>query len=417
MLLANAAIKMTNDILHKLQERIKELTALHATARILQDQSKSPSQVVSEIAMLLPPAWQYPGISVARSQFENIAHATPNFKTTEWGQRASFSAKEGKQGSIELFYLEPRPLSDEGPFLREERDLIESLADMLGSYFQRREADEELKALLGSLEEQVKSRTRELREANSALNAQIDAFRNAQRRIESYQEKLRRLTSELSLTEARERRAIAEDLHDHIGQALAFIKMNVSSFRGNAIFCGFESNIDRIVTLLDQTIKYTRDLTFEISPPVLYELGLVATLEWLADRFRQRHAIDITVQKSDGDCDIGDDYRVTIFKSVQELLTNSVKHSGADKITISIGHSDGRLQIGVIDNGKGFDTGILESSTPDMSRFGLFNVRERLEYLGGDLEIASASGKGTIVTLSIPFSGEGKNGDTHNHSR
>ena len=96
--------------------------------------------------------------------------------------------------------------------------------------------------------------------------------------IQSYQRQLRKLASELSLAEARERREIASDLHDHIGQALAFVSQKMSVLRGNSIFSGMEGDFAEILSILEQTIRYTRDLTVEISPPVLYELGLPAAI-------------------------------------------------------------------------------------------------------------------------------------------
>jgi signal transduction histidine kinase len=299
---------MTNDLLHKLQERVKELTALHGTARILQDQTKSASVVMHEVAALLPPAWQYPEIAAARIRFERLEARTAGFRETEWRQSASFVVRGGQSGEIEICYLEQRPPADEGPFLKEERELIESLAEMLRFHFQRLLADEDLLRAHADLERIVAARTAELRETNASL---------------------RRLASELSLAEARERRKIAEDIHDHIGQALAFTKMSVGQFRGNAIFCGFEEKIDEIATLLDQTIQYVRNLTFEISPPALYDLGLEAAIDGLAERFRKKHGLAVRVETNAEIGPLESDVVVLLYKSVQELLTNVMKHARA----------------------------------------------------------------------------------------
>jgi signal transduction histidine kinase len=192
--------------------------------------------------------------------------------------------------------------------------------------------------------------------------------------------------------------------------------MNISVFRGDAIFCGFESNIDKIMTLLDQTIRYTRNLTFEISPPILYELGLVATLEWLGERFQEKHGISIKVERKPEDCNIGEDCRITIFKSVQELLTNAAKHSGASRIVIGLDGGPDHFRVKVTDNGRGFDPDAMEPGSSDINKFGLFNIRERLGYLGGDVRIISAPGKGTEVTLSLPYN-RGKGNDTRTSRR
>ena len=373
---------MTDDLLHKLQERVKELTALHGTARILQDQTKSAGDVMRDVADLLPPAWQYPEIAAARIRFERLETRTAGFRETEWRQIASFVVRGGQSGEIEICYLEQRPPADEGPFLKEERELIESLAEMLRFYFQHLLADENLLRAHADLERIVAARTAELRETNASL---------------------RRLASELSLAEARERRKIAEDIHDHIGQALAFTKMSVEQFRGNAIFCGFEDKIDEIAALLAQTIQYARNLTFEISPPALYELGLEAAIDGLAERFRKKHGLAIRVET---DAEIGpleSDVVVLLYKSVQELLTNVTKHARAKNAAVRIKRGGDFIRVEVEDDGCGFDAGALGSCGAG-DHFGLFNIRERIQYLGGSMEIRSAPGRGTTVALMTPFS-------------
>ncbi|HVP06573.1 MAG TPA: sensor histidine kinase, partial [Candidatus Acidoferrum sp.] len=398
---------LNDDILHKLQERVKELTALHATARILQESARPVQDVMNDIVALLPPAWQFPDITSARIRFQDREAKTPGFAEAPWRQSARFITDDGTEGVIDVFYRQPRPPADEGPFLKEERDLIDSLAEMLRSYFDHVIADESLRRAHADLERLVDARTAELRQANAALESQIAEYRKAELRIARYQMQLRRLASELSLAEARERRTIASDLHDHIGQALAFIKMNVSQFRGDAIFCGFEDRIDQILSLLNQTIQYTRNLTFEISPPILYELGLQAALEWLGDQFqkKQNMPVEIVTAHQLDKCD--DDIQVTLFKSVQELLTNAVKHAHAGRVKVLIDRNEREIQIVVTDDGCGFDTSILDADATNRDVFGLFNIRERLNYFGGRMNVVSGPGRGTEVTLLAPCGGKG----------
>lgn len=393
---------MTDEILHKLQERVKELTAIHKTARIIQNQSRFIQDVLDEVVMLLPPAWQFPEITAASIVYKDYQASTENFVETEWIQIATLDTSENDLGMIRVCYLEPRPVIDEGPFLKEERDLIESLAEMLRSYFMQQSANTALQEAYDKLEEIVAARTGELSRANNALQQQIADHRIAEKRIESYQRQLRQLTSELSLAEARERRDIASDLHDHIGQGLAFIKMSISQLRGNAIFCGFENVLDEIMGLLDSTIQYTRNLTFEISPPVLYELGLESALEWLAERFSKKHGLKLKIQKDGNINGLREDLQITLFKSTQEILTNAVKHSGADKIVIKTSGIENKIRIEISDNGRGFDTAILNNENPNNDKFGLFNIKERLDYLGGQVKIKSAPNEGTQVMLSAP---------------
>jgi two-component system, NarL family, sensor kinase len=370
---------LTDDLLHTLRERVKELTALHKTARILQDETKPVAGVLQALVALLPPAWQYPEITCARIQFGEYDVQSISFAESRWVQKSAFTTRNGEVGSVEVFYREERPLADEGPFLKEERDLIDSLADMLCSYFQHKLADQALQKAHDELEQLVRART----------------------------EQLRRLASQLSLTEARERRVIAEDLHDHIGQALAYTKMNVAQFRGNAIFCGFEDKIDEILSLLDKTIRYTRDLTVEISPPVLYELGLEAGLVWLGEREQKAHALKVVVDVPTLRGQLSEDAKVTLFKSVQELLANAAKHARARRVDISMSETSGGVIVIVHDDGCGFEPEKVTKFDGGSDRFGLFSIRERIDYLGGQMEITSQPGQGTTVTLHVPLLPQG----------
>ena len=150
--------------------------------------------------------------------------------------------------------------------------------------------------------------------------------------------------------------------------------------------------MDRITSLLDQTIRYTRDLTFEISPPVLYELGLPAALDWLAERFQSRHGLSVTIQHADDFPALSDDVRITLMKSVQELLTNVVKHArrGAGHRSDPSGPGAAR------DRGRGQGPGLrprdVDLGGTASDHFGLFSIRERLEHLGGRLGVRSAPG-------------------------
>jgi signal transduction histidine kinase len=261
---------MNNKILHDLQERIKELTALHKSATILQDDSKNTEEIMEEIIKILPDSWQYPDIAAASITFEGRESKTDNFIRTAWRQSAFINTGNERTGIIEICYLQEKPPAFEGPFLKEERDLIDSLANMLSSYSERKKSKEALKIAWNEMEEKVLKRTEELSRLNKALEEEIIERKKVEEKIKKYQKELREMTLELSLAEERERRTIASNLHDHIGQALAIIKLKLSALQGNAIFCGFEQNIIDIRRLLDQTIQYTRNVTFELSPPVLY---------------------------------------------------------------------------------------------------------------------------------------------------
>lgn len=367
-----------------LGERVKELTALHGTARLLQEEGRDPRALLEAIAALIPPAWQYPEITAARIAAGGAEASTPGFRRTPWMQSAAFSARDGATGCVEVAYLEEKPPAAEGPFLSEERALIGSLAQMLQSHFERRAAEEDLRRAHDDLERQVQERTAELIRANASLL---------------------RLASQLALAEERERRAIASGLHDHIGQALAVVKGRLGRLQGNAVFSGMEADLEEARTLLDQVIQATRTLTFEISPPVLYELGLEAALEWLAKRFKQKHALKVEIRVTGTSIAVPDDLQITLFRSVQELLLNAVKYAKASAVKVKLTWQTDRLSIEVSDDGVGFDPVRAEASAADAGGFGLFSIRERLKAFGGALSVESAPGRGAAFTLTVPLPG------------
>jgi len=146
-------------LIHSLGERVKELTALHHTARVLQDESKSLPELLQEVVELLPPAWQYPEVTAACITFGEMEFKTGNYAQTCWSQSAEFMA-DGVRGVIEVVYLEERPEEYAGPFLLEEKNLIDSLAEMLGSALDRRRAQE----ALGESEHRFRQLTDNIRE-------------------------------------------------------------------------------------------------------------------------------------------------------------------------------------------------------------------------------------------------------------
>jgi two-component system, NarL family, sensor histidine kinase UhpB len=235
------------------------------------------------------------------------------------------------------------------------------------------------------------------------LEREIEQHREARHQIEEYQARLRQLATELSLAEERERREIAVALHDNIIQELAFIKLRVAQFRGDAIFCGFERNLEEILTLIEGAIQSTRRLTFTVSPPILYELGLAAALEWLAEQYEKRHHLRIELQLKPLSQKLPEALAVTLYKCVQELMTNAVKYAESPHIRLTMQPQRDQLSIVVSDNGVGFDVSRLEPVAGGDHGFGLFSIRERLRSFGGEMSIESAIGKGTTVTLTVPL--------------
>ncbi len=139
--------------MHDLGERVKEQQLFYKTSSLIQDDSKKIADVLQEVVLLIPPGWQYPDITGAKIRYGEQVFATDNYRETPWIQTSSFMTRTGISGTIEVVYLEEKPPEHEGPFLKEERNLINSLADMLKTYIDRKEGEQELERRMVEIEE------------------------------------------------------------------------------------------------------------------------------------------------------------------------------------------------------------------------------------------------------------------------
>ena len=246
----------------------------------------------------------------------------------------------------------------------------------------------------------------------SAIGAHVGyAIRNAQHfeermrseiKLLNYQKELQSLTSQMSLIEEHEKRRIATELHDCIGQPLALSKIKLSQLNKMSPSNELKDIIGELLELIELTIKETRTLTFELSPPILYELGLSQAFKWLIDQFREKHGLKITLEDNEFKKPFDHNIRFFIFQAVRELLVNVVKHAKATNVKIRVINDDKKFTITVEDDGVGFS-----GSPENISSYGLFNIRERMNHINGQFNIDSNPGDGTKVTLVVPFR-EGK---------
>ena len=237
-----------------------------------------------------------------------------------------------------------------------------------------------------------------------ALVRDITRSKQVEERLQVYQQELRTLASELSRTEDRERRRIATFLHDEIGQSLAVVRMKFGAFKGALGSGKAAQQLDDIGALLERTIQHTRSLTFELSPPILYELGLEPALEWLGETICEAHDLRVEFEDDGLGKPLDDDVRAVLYRAARELLMNVVKHAQARLCKIGVWREGDHVRITVEDDGVGFDTHDSESEKRPRG-YGLFNVHERLDHIGGRFEIESEPGRGTRAILSAPLKG------------
>jgi PAS domain S-box-containing protein len=244
---------------------------------------------------------------------------------------------------------------------------------------ERKRAEEELRILTAKLDLRVAERTQEL--ANSRA-------------------RLRALVAELERAEERERRRLAAELHDYLAQMLSVTRMTLDRARRFARDGELKDLLTEARSAMDRSIDYTRTLIAELSPRVLYDLGLPPALQWLAEQMR-RHGLEVTIEGSD-ELPLGEDQAILVFQCVRELLWNVVKHANTDSARVSYRLENGCLLLSVSDEGRGFAAAATADKADLPTGFGLFSIRERFELQGGKFKVESRPMKGTRVDLTLP---------------
>jgi signal transduction histidine kinase len=265
------------------------------------------------------------------------------------------------------------------------------------------------RTLVRSMQVALRSRrrqyqTRDLVIQLANLNQTLEQ-RVAKRTAEAVQQaqKLRLLSAQLSLAEEAERRRIGEMLHEDLQQLLVAARMQLGALCRTQDTAPREPIAREIADLLERSFQLTRSLSVELAPPVLYEHGLAAALEWLSAETRKNYNIEVTAE---ADCSANPkaaDVRIFLFRAVRELLLNSAKHAGGSAVHITMQHRrPDKVRIIVADDGPGFDPNSLDDKRTRSQTVGLLNIRERVSSFGGEFQINSGPKRGTRITLSLP---------------
>lgn len=234
----------------------------------------------------------------------------------------------------------------------------------------------------------------------------ITESKQTEERILEYQNRLKSLTSQMILTEEQERRRFSDYLHDQIGQQLFVLKLGVGTLKNYISSNEARETLDDSLGIIEQIIKDTRSLTFELSPPILYQLGLEAALDWLTEQVHKQYGIIVTFEDDGEEKLMDDDVKILLFQAVRELLTNVAKHAQSQKAMVSIQKDNGHIRICVEDDGVGFTPAHKQAAKDESKGFGIFSIKERLDHLGGHMEIVSKAGLGTQATLTVPLKGK-----------
>lgn len=226
----------------------------------------------------------------------------------------------------------------------------------------------------------------------------------ARKQLDNDITQLKSLASQLSITEERERHRLATQLHDHIGQSLIISKAKLDAHRRYEASGELAGVLEEVCECLRQVIQDTRTLTFDLSSPILYMMGFEAAADqWLTDEIQKKHGIKTEFEDDGQHKPLDDDIRTVLFRNVRELLINVVKHAKAESVKLSIHRNDLDIQVCIEDDGIGFDPVEIKSRAAKDGKFGLFSIRERLEQLGGCVEIDSGLGGGSRIMMTAPL--------------
>lgn len=217
-------------------------------------------------------------------------------------------------------------------------------------------------------------------------------------------QQLRQLSVESTLMEARERREIASDLHDDLGQTLHVMKIKIDML-AKQLAPEQRPMASELQTLVSDASRAVRSLTSQISPPVLKDLGLIPALHWLADQMARQMDFLVSVESDVEGVTMDDVQSTLVFRAVRELLINAVKHSGCQRARLALRGGEQELIIRVSDEGVGMDEAASVGNAAN--RFGLTSVRDRIHFLGGRVLVCSSPDHGTVVEIQMPLAAAG----------
>lgn len=349
---------------YRLGERVKELGALHRAVRLLQDNVRPVSTVLQELVSLIPPGWQYPEVAEACLVYGGMRFPTPGFRETPWMQRVKFTTPDGRRGTLEVAYREKRPEEVEGPFLAEERSLINSLADSCVSYLTRKQAEQELLVAHG---------------------------------------RLQALSKQSMRLQEQERRQLAQDLHDEIGQAFTTLKVNLHTIQRTTNSARRAASLKDSFTIIDQTVERVRGMALDLRPSMLDHLGLAAAVRWYVSRQGERAGIRTKVDSKAIPQELSPDALVACFRIVQEGVTNILRHAKARRMAVTLRPVRKGVTVVIEDDGVGFSVTEVMQASGERSHLGLIGIQERIRAFNGRFQLSSAQGRGTKLSAMIPF--------------
>ncbi|SDS48297.1 PAS domain S-box-containing protein [Polaribacter sp. KT25b] len=232
----------------------------------------------------------------------------------------------------------------------------------------------------------------------------ITMWVKAKKEIEEYQKSLQKMTTEITMIEEKQKKEIASNIHDHLSQSLVISKMRINQLKKNPQLQVIDDDLKFIETHISEALENSRKITYELSPPVLYQLGIIDALNWLLDDVEATHKITCQFNSNVNNVKLDDVKSILLFRSIQEVIKNTIKYANASLITLNFDRNDFGIYILIYDDGIGFNTDKLKNiNNHSGSGFGLFTVQERIQNIKGKFSIESQKNVGTFVKIFIPL--------------
>ena len=220
--------------------------------------------------------------------------------------------------------------------------------------------------------------------------------------LQEKNEELRNFSTHLQKVREEEQTRIAREIHDELGQQITGLKMDVGWLRRRLShhidILAAQDKLNSMNNLMDQTIQSIRKIASQLRPSILDDLGLVAALEWQSQEFIKRFKIPVEFQSESKELNVDPAIATGLFRIFQESLTNIARHADTDKVYAKLEIPDGKLRLIIKDDGKGFDLAHADFK----KSLGLVGMKERAKMIGGELELKSEPGKGTVVEVTVP---------------
>jgi PAS domain S-box-containing protein len=271
---------------------------------------------------------------------------------------------------------------------------------------ERRRVEKELQRYRGELELLVQERTHELELTNEELKVENRERLDVEIELRESETRLRQLSMELLSAQEKERRLVAQEIHDSIGATLAATRFRVEEVVNKV---GENSPQTRealasILPMLQETIQETRRIQMNLRPAILDDLGILATIRWFCRQYESTYsAIRIRQEIDIQEEDVADSLKTVIFRVSQEALNNIAKHSKASEVHLSLSKIERTIRLVIRDNGQGFDPSEAHSRNGTSRGLGLVGMQDRVELSGGSFQIESSIGAGTVIRASWPL--------------